>query len=109
MSNNVEHDDNTEAETKAIKAARETAAARKRRVKASWDSVLATAEGRAVVWDIIAGAGILETPLAYGADGDVAPLRTMVEIGKREYARKLMVEIGNDYPAMLSLMQKENA
>lgn len=108
MSEFVEHDDNTADEARAIKATRETKSARQRRVKAAWEAVLATPEGRAVVWDLIAGTGILETPVVYDASGEVAPLRTMIGVGKQEYGRKVMVEIGNDYPKMLNLMQQEN-
>lgn len=107
MNGLVEHDDNTVDEAKDIKAKRESAAARRKRVKAAWEAVLVTPEGRAVVWDMIAGATILETPLVYNG-GEIATLATMVEIGKREHARKMLVEIGEEYPAMLALMQQEN-
>ena len=108
MSGLVEHGDNTDEERTAIKSNRETKAARSRRVRKSYEAVLSTQEGRAVIWDLIAGAGIMKSPLAFKADGDIAVNITLANVGRQDYGRKMFMEIGEDYPAMLSLMQKEN-
>ena len=50
----TEHSDNTAREATEIKIAKETAAARKKRVREAWEDTMRTPEGRAVVFDMLA-------------------------------------------------------
>jgi hypothetical protein len=105
----VEHDDNTEDEAADVKATRESSKARARRVKAAWEVVIQTPEGRAVIWDMLAAMGMNETPLIRKADGSISIEDMLLKVGVSNHARKAYMEIANDYPAMMPLMVKENA
>lgn len=117
----VEHDDNTadhargiEAtrdadEATDIKAVREGAKARARRVKKAWEVVIQTPEGRAVIWDMLAAMGMNETPLIRKADGSISIEDMLLKVGVSNHARKAYTEIADTYPAMMPLMVKENA
>ena len=99
----IEHDDNTSQETKELKYERETKAAKLRRIKAAWDRVLASEDGRAVVWDIIGRGGIMETPAKFGAVD-----ATFHAIGRQDLAREIYTYVGSGYPTRLLEMEKEN-
>ena len=100
----TEHADNTPEELDDIKLGRETLAAKEKRYKKSWGVVLATEEGRAVLWNIMARTGMMETPGVYGEFD-----KTWAKIGRGDYGRELYVEIGQKWPALFQLMVKENA
>lgn len=108
MSGLVEHEENTDDEAADIKLHRENKRERTTRVKKAWAAVVATPEGRAVLWDVMAAMGMMKTPLEFKLDGSVSVELVMVNIGRQDYARKMFAEIGENYPAMLALMQKEN-
>jgi hypothetical protein len=104
----VEHDDNTQDEKDEIADKRKKGKSKLSRVDAAWERLVQTEDGRTVLWDVMARAGIMMTPLAMGADADFAPYRTFANIGRSDYGRELYAEIARRYPAMMVLMQKEN-
>lgn len=99
----TEAPDNSPEETETIRVKRETDKQRAKRTAEAWAAALATAEGRAVVWDILARGGMIAASYTRGD-----PMHTAYLSGKREFALELYKEIAAKYPARLHEMEKEN-
>ena len=98
----TETGDNTDEERDEIALKRETDKARADRVERSWQAVVRTPEGRAVLWDIMDRLGMMASPMAFGQ-----PDRTVYNIGRADAARVIYTKVG-DYPRHLLNMEKEN-
>lgn len=99
----VETGDNSPEETAEIALKRETEKQRAKRYAAAWSATLATEQGRAVIWDILAQGGLIAA--AY-TQGD--PMHTAYLSGRREFVLNLYKTLATDYPARLLQMEKEN-
>ena len=75
------------ANRRQVDAARARERARQDRTQNAYRAVLATVEGRAVLWDIISRAGVFETPWNHHS------MEIFRNIGRHDYGRELMADI----------------
>lgn len=99
----VESDENTDQEREELAVLRETDKARAKRVKEAWAKVLATSEGRAVLWDIMALTGMNATPMRPGF-----PDLTASAIGMADAGRMVQAKCSEVAPGHALMMIKEN-
>jgi hypothetical protein len=75
------------ANRREVDGARAREKQRLERTRSAYLVVMATVEGRAVMWDIIARAGVFETPWNHHS------MEIFRNIGRHDYGRELMADV----------------
>lgn len=85
------------------KQARRSSKRKERDAKEAYRRVMATEEGRAVLWDILSQLGTFKTPLVPGAQD-----LTYCAIGRQNAGLELMARLHDASPSGYLTMQEEN-
>jgi hypothetical protein len=86
------------AETTAAQKRRERRERRRHRVL---KAVLSTPEGREYLWDLIARAGVYETPFA------IEPVLMAFKAGRQNFGLEIVKELTQNHPAEFLAMERE--
>lgn len=95
--------DETDEEAGALRQTRETEASRQARVKRAWNAVMATPEGRAMMWDLLKShLGLYASPVS------TDKRQEQRNLGKHEAALGVLAAIEERTPRFVKLMKQEN-